>query len=132
MCEGILWMASLTPSTLCDMTSVVMPHEFGVGGGSHNAKPEMYGALCKLSPRRPPAVVEHGAELFEEIVGIFKLAVDAGEADEGDFVEVAEVAHHQFAQLPALHFAFELLVDIVFDRGRGGFDLPAGDRALPA
>ena len=77
-------------------------------------------------------VVEHGFELFEEVVDVVELAIDAGEADEGHCVQVAEIAHHELAELPALDFAFELGVDLVFDVGGGGLDLAAADGPLPA
>lgn len=77
-------------------------------------------------------IFQQGPQLFEEVVDIVELAVDAGEADEGHLVEIAEIPHHQFSHLPALHFALVLLIDFVLDRRGGRLDLAAADGPLPA
>ena len=99
----------------------------GAGNLNANAIPcprILHPASFIRSPRRLRAFVQHRPQLFEEIVDVVELAIDAGEAHERHLVEVAEVAHHELAQLAAFHFALELLIDVVLDRGGRGFDLP--------
>ena len=72
---------------------------------------------------------EQAFELDLELVDIFEVAVDAGEADVGDGVDVFETHHDEFTDLACGAFAFGRidnesfgLVHDVFERSRRGDD----------
>ena len=66
---------------------------------------------------------EHWLQLFDEVVHVFELAVDGGEADEGDLVDLPQRAEHLLADMPRLDFAVETFVDVGFGVADDGFDL---------
>src|SRR5688500_2827757 len=65
------------------------------------------------SLRRLAVLVEHWPQLLEKVVDVVELAIHAREADERHGVEVAQIAHHDFAQLAAFHFAIEVLINVL-------------------
>lgn len=77
-------------------------------------------------------LAQHGPQLFEKIVGVVELPVDAREAHESDRIQIAKVSHDDLAELAAFDFAVEMLIDVVFNGERGRFNLPRCYWALPA
>src|SRR6185295_2919282 len=65
------------------------------------------------------AAFEDRLELVQELRDVLELAVDAGEADVGDLVEVLELLHHQVADDRARHLAVVLLVAADLDAAGG-------------
>jgi hypothetical protein len=62
-----------------------------------------------------------------------KLAVDAGEADVGDLVELEQLIHDDLSQFDTGNFVdlFEFCDDFLFDFGDQGLELFGGHRTLP-
>src|SRR5262249_31742353 len=83
-----------------------------------------------LFPR--PTILQHRLQFLDEILYVFELAVDAGKTDEGDLVELAQMAHDGLAEILRGHFAVEVRVDVTFDGADDPFDLIFADGALPA
>ena len=54
---------------------------------------------------------QQGFEFFQEVVDVFELAVDGGEADVGDFVDFVELLHDEFADDFGGNFAFVFVID---------------------
>ena len=52
---------------------------------------------------------------MDEVGGFLEAAIDAGKADVGDFVELAEFGHDAFADGGAGDFAFEFVGEVVDD-----------------
>ena len=77
-------------------------------------------------------VGQHRPQFLDEILHVFELAINAGEADIGHFIEVAQVLHQQFAHMTAFNFRLEIGFQLVLDGANDGFDLLVADRALPA
>ena len=59
---------------------------------------------------------------FAERVDILEAAVDGGEADIGDFVELVQFVHHEFTDQPRRHFALAQRAQLVADVIHGGID----------
>jgi len=70
-------------------------------------------------------LVAHGEDVW---VG----AIDAGEADVGDGVQLAQAVHHQLADHPGLDLGAAELEDLVLDIFDQRLELADGDRALLA
>src|SRR4051812_15602404 len=89
-------------------------------------------SILYTSLRRLRAFAQHRAQLFEEIVHVVELAINACEPHKRYRIQIPQVSHHDLTELAAFDFAVEVLIDIVLDGGRRHLDLPRGDRPLPA
>lgn len=58
---------------------------------------------------------QHRFEDFDEVFRVLKLTIDAHEAHERNLIEVKKALHKEFAQILALYFVLETILDIIFD-----------------
>src|SRR5690348_8527426 len=98
------------------------------GGAELSKAPSLLPQKNRLSPLLRRLLLfrplgQHRLELVDEVVHVLELAVDAGEADEGDLVELAQVLHHQLANVGGFHLGLKLGVHVAFDCRDDGFEL---------
>src|SRR5579883_837408 len=87
-------------------------------------------SLLRLAVRL--LVMEQALQFFEHGFHIFKGAVDAGEANIGDFVQVTQALHYALADDAAGQFLLALPVELLFDLRRSVLDLCYRERAFLA
>ena len=76
------------------------------------------------------SAVPQPVDLLVEGIDILEAAVHRGEAHVGDFIEVAQLLHHQLADQPRRHFALPESAQVVADPLDGGLDVGRADRTL--
>ena len=60
-------------------------------------------------------VVQHRAEFFDEIVDVFKFAIDRRESDEGDLVDLPQQIEDFLADVSSRDFVLEIVVNVGFN-----------------
>ena len=76
------------------------------------------------------AVFQEIFEFGHELLDVFEIHVDAGEADVGDLIEFFEAMHDHFTDFGGSEFALSGFVDHTFDFVDDGFEFGRGDGAL--
>jgi uncharacterized protein len=77
-----------------------------------------------------PGAFHHLLNFVDELFGVVELPVHGGEPDIGDFVEFAELAHDQFADLLPGHFTAVFVFEFGHDALGDGVDFLGADGAF--
>ena len=81
-----------------------------------------------LRPSTITALLSQRFQLVHELVDVFELAVDRGETNIGDLIQLMKLFHQLFTDDPALDFGFAHFLNAFLDAIRHVFDGGGTDR----